>query len=547
MTLTVVEHVLWRLQQIGITDVFGVPGNYAFPINDAVCNDPKLRWVGSCNELNAAYAADGYARVKGAAALCTTYGVGELSAIAGISGSFAEHLPIFHLVGSPDTRKLSTHAFVHHSLGNHQFDAFHEMSKAVVCAHAVLTPENCAEETERLIAAAFYHLQPVYINLHENYAIQPVIGKANPHPVAKSDPVALEEVVKAIVEHLSKVKKACIMPGLLVARTKLFNEVLSLVNKTNLPFTTMCMDKTVLDESHPNYMGMYDHYLLNPEVRNYVESCECVLGVGIQLTEYQSGAFSAKIERAKTIDIMLHHVRVGHAIYQDVEMKDVLNALAERLPRWNDIAAPKAHRLSYKTANGSDKITSDVLYPLWEEFIREGDIVVTDVGMTLLGLVEAKLPKDVAFYNQALWEAIGWGTPAAFGAALAAPEKRVVLVTGDGAQQINVQEISQFYRYGLKPLIFLLNNDGYSIERILCIDPDSYYNDIAQWHYEMLPKAFGCEGWYVKRVTTCDELKAVLKEVAECKTGAYIEVVTDKYTMPPTAEKLHELAEAKSK
>jgi indolepyruvate decarboxylase len=95
MTKTVIEHVLSRLSDIGITDVFGVPGDYAFTINDAICNDREIRWVGCCNELNAAYAADGYARIKGVAALCTTYGVGELSAINGVAGAYAEHLPVF--------------------------------------------------------------------------------------------------------------------------------------------------------------------------------------------------------------------------------------------------------------------------------------------------------------------------------------------------------------------------------------------------------------------------------------------------------------------
>ncbi|KLO01874.1 hypothetical protein ABN09_13945, partial [Morganella morganii] len=89
MTKSVIEHVLSRLADLGITDVFGVAGDFAFPIEDAVCDGNTQRWIGNCNELNAAYAADGYARIKGAAALSTTFGVGELSAINGIAGSYA--------------------------------------------------------------------------------------------------------------------------------------------------------------------------------------------------------------------------------------------------------------------------------------------------------------------------------------------------------------------------------------------------------------------------------------------------------------------------
>ena len=97
------------------------------------------------------------------AALNTTYGVGELSAINGIAGAYAEHLPIFHLVGMPASTVQGAHGLVHHTLGNGEFDLFHKMTEPVVCARAIMTPDNCVAETERLIAAAFYHRRPVYM------------------------------------------------------------------------------------------------------------------------------------------------------------------------------------------------------------------------------------------------------------------------------------------------------------------------------------------------------------------------------------------------
>jgi indolepyruvate decarboxylase len=159
---TVVEHVLTRLKAIGISEVFGVAGDYAFPVDDAVANFPGVEWLGSCNELNAAYSADGYARIRGVGAISTTYGVGELSAINGIAGAYAEHVPIFHLVGMP---KISTQAgrrLVHHTLGNGEFDFFRKMAEPVVCASAVMTPQNVAYETERLIAEAVSQAAGLY-------------------------------------------------------------------------------------------------------------------------------------------------------------------------------------------------------------------------------------------------------------------------------------------------------------------------------------------------------------------------------------------------
>jgi indolepyruvate decarboxylase len=98
----------------------------------------------------------------------------------------------------------------------------------------------------------------------------------------------------------------------------------------------------------------------------------------------------------------------------------------------------------------------------------------------------------------------------------------------------------RFHRFGLKPIIFVLNNNGYLIERLLCKDPEMYYNDLAQWHYQKLPEALGCDGWFTARVTTCGELDKAIEEAETCGTGAYIEVIADKYAASPLAQKLHD-------
>jgi indolepyruvate decarboxylase len=128
-----------------------------------------------------------------------------------------------------------------------------------------------------------------------------------------------------------------------------------------------------------------------------------------------------------------------------------------------------------------------------------------------------------------LWGAIGWATPAAFGAAVAAPNRRVVLVTGEGSHQLTAQEICQFGQRNLKPIVFVLNNSGYLIERLLSKNPGYSYNDVASWRYSEIPHALGCDSWYTERVTTCGEFDKALKVAEQRNAGAYIEVVTDKY------------------
>ena len=157
-----------------------------------------------------------------------------------------------------------------------------------------------------------------------------------------------------------------------------------------------------------------------------------------------------------------------------------------------------------------------------------------------MGLAFARMPSGVTFLNQTLWGSIGWATPAAFGAALSSPSRRTILVTGEGSHQLTAQEVSQFRRFGLNPIIFVLNNGGYLIERLLSKNPDFYYNDLAQWQYSKLPQALGCEGWFSTRVTTCGELDQAIEKAETCGSGAYIEVMTDKYAASPLAQKLHE-------
>ena len=540
MTETVIQHVLSRLHDLGVKDVFGVPGDYAFPVNDAVCSDPRLRWVGCCNELNAAYAADGYARIRGMAALSTTYGVGELSAINGIGGACAEHLPIFHLVGMPASTVQEAHGLVHHTLGNGEFDLFHKMTEPVVCARAIMTAENCIAETERLIAAALYHRRPVYMAFPFDVANLPVVGSAPTAAVVpQADQVALEAAVAAIADAVNAAKSACILPGVLIPRCGLGAEAIAVVEASGLPFAAMFMDKSALDETHPQYIGMYDGRLMNEEIRAFVEGCDCVLGIGAMLTDFNSGAFTARIDRLKSINIMHNTVRVGAASYQNVQMKDVLPALARKLTK-KQVQGPKRHGLGEPVGQPNDKISVQYLYPRWEQMLKPGDILITETGTSSMGMAFAQMPKGAGFYNQTLWGSIGWATPAAFGAALAAPERRAILITGEGSHQLTAQEVSQFHRCGLKPIIFLLNNDGYLLERLLCKDPDIYYNDLAKWHYHKLPEAMGCDGWFTARVTTCGELDAAIKQAEAAGTGAYIEVVSDRYAASPLSQKLHD-------
>jgi indolepyruvate decarboxylase len=544
MSTTVIQHVLSRLRDVGIHDVFGVPGDLSFPLNDALSSENGPRWIGCSNELDAAYAADGYARVKGAGAVCTTYGVGELSALNAIAGSYAEHLPVFHLVGMPPMAAQRARSVMHHTLGNGEFDLFRQMSEPVVCASAVITPQNVAYETERLIYQAFHHLRPVYMAFPADLALQPALGDASPIGSARSDPVLLKTVIETIASILEGAKAACILPGFLIARAGLQGLMQTIVHASGLPFGTMFLDKSVLDETQPAYIGMYAGRLMNEDVCEFVESCDVVLAVGTLLTDLNTGAFTARLDPARLISIGHHHVTLQGKTHLGLEMSDVLASLAKRIKKRQNTIAFSAGTLETARGCDNDPITAAALYSCLNRFIRPDDIVVAETGTVSMGLGFAQLPRGASFHNQGLWASIGWATPAALGAAVAAPDRRVVLVTGDGSHQVSVQEISQFARLGLKPVIFVLNNGGYLIERLLSKNPASGYNDIAHWRYADLPRALGCDDWLTARVSTCGELELALRRAAVADSAVYIEVITGPDEAPPFPLRLQERAKS---
>jgi indolepyruvate decarboxylase len=544
MAETVIQYVLRRLNEIGVDDVFGVAGDYAFPVNDAIVEHPAINWIACCNELNAGYAADGYARMRGVGAVCTTYGVGELAAMSAIAGSYAEHLAVFHLVGSPNLATQEGRALVHHTLGNGEFDLFHRMTEPIVCASAIMTPQNAASETERLIAEAVYHRRPVYMAFPSDVADMPVLGGAPSVSLPASDPESLAAASDAVIAALDNAAQACVLPGVLLRRLGLQGAAAAFVDAAGLPFATMFADKSVLGEDHPNYIGMYVGRLMGEPVRAFVESCDVVVMIGAMLSDGNTAGHTVRLDPAKTINIDHHRVTVGSTVYRNVEIADILAQLSGRITKRAQRPAIAPETLGPIVGGGEDPITADALYPRWAEFFRPDDVIITDTGTSSLGLAFAQLPKDAEFHNQTLWASIGWATPAAFGAAVGTRDRRVILITGEGSHQMTVQEISQFGRHGLHPIVFVLNNSGYLSERMLCKDMALAYNDIAAWNYAELPHAMGCQGWFNARVRSCGVLDDALKTAEQADGAAYIEVITDAYEAPPMYKKLHENVES---
>jgi indolepyruvate decarboxylase len=534
----VADYIVQRLADEGISDCFGVAGDYLFPVCDAVERSKKVRWVGCANELNASYAADGYARVRGAAMLATTYGVGELSAINGVMGAKAERSLVFHVVGMPSHQNQSLGKIAHHTLGDGVFGNFIELSAKAACCHAVINPDNCVIEMERVIAEARRENQPAYIVVPSDYALSPIAPyEARPLAV-KSSEAALKKAVAAIKDRLSAAKSVIAFPAFTIARLGLQKEAQKAIEALGCPFAVTAMEKCLIDEGHPQFAGLYAGATSPQATRDIVEGADVVLDLGgINLNDINTASYSAHLDRARSITVGLNDVRIGDELIGSVRLADVLGEIAKMQPLAARYRA--AARARQSTGQPSDKITMAALYPRYADFIRAGDTVVLETGSSSLGIAPMTLADGVRVESQVLWGSIGWATPAAFGAAIAAPDRRTILITGEGSHQLTANEIGSMSRFGANVIVFVLNNGGYLIERALEENPDWTYNNLSPWKYSELPPALGCADWFTARVETLGELDAAMKAARSNKAGAYIEIIGGKMDMPPALAFAH--------
>ena len=231
----VADYIVHRLAEEGMDHCFGVAGDYAFPLCDAVDRSPEVKWIGCANELNASYAADGYARIRGAAMLVTTYGVGELSALNGVMGAKAERSLVFHLVGMPSYQNQRLHKIAHHTLGDGVFGNFVNISAQAACCHAVITPENCMIEMERLIAEARRENQPAYIAVPSDFALTPVTwSDVKPVRLASND-ASLRQAIATIEQRVENARSIVALPAYTLARLGLETEARKVIEALGCP------------------------------------------------------------------------------------------------------------------------------------------------------------------------------------------------------------------------------------------------------------------------------------------------------------------------
>jgi TPP-dependent 2-oxoacid decarboxylase len=534
--ITVAEYLLTRLKEIGLDHLFGLPGDFVLGFFNQVLKS-KVRYVGTCNELNAAYAADGYARIKGIGAFSTTYAVGELSAINGVAGSFAERVPVVVITGSPATINFSTRPLLHHTLGDYQIPL--KMYEQITVASTQLASgETAPAEIDRVLSACLFHQQPVYISFPSDVVMMSCKrpdGFLLPVRTAPSDQDALKEAIREALGMLATAQKPVVIGDVELLRFKLHNEFAGLLNKTGFPFFTMMLGKAVLSEHHPQFVGLFEGDRSRDSVRQLVESADCILQLGALMTDFNTGGFTTHLDDAKTISATIRSVKIKHHQYANVNLHEFIGGLTEQLSGRTSTAIEIQSAVDGCIHRNTEPYRPEPPQPLtikrffdrMSHFIEDNAIVIAETGLALFSAAEMLMPKGATFIGQTFYGSIGYTVGATLGAGMAAPDRRVVLFVGDGAFQVTCQDLSTMIRNRIKPIIFLINNDGYTIERVIV---DHSYNDIQPWHYHKLLEVFG--GGVGFDVHTEGELEAALEQAATAEELVFIEVHTDRLDCP---------------
>ncbi len=488
--MTIGEFLLRRLEEAGVGHLFGVPGDFNLELLQQLEDTGRLTWVGNCNELNASYAADGYARLNGLAAFTVTNAVGALGAINGVAGSYAEHVPVVCIAGSIPLRSIERGLGMHHTMGDGTWDRFLGAFAQVTAAQARLTPSNAVIEIDRLILTAWRDKLPVYMELPSDIAYLDIEVPDAPLVLAQppSDPERLQSCTAAIAARLSDAASPAILVDQDAGRYGVAAEVMELAGKMQMPVAVTGPAKAVVDETFPYYAGIYNGKASEPYTREAIEGSDCLLSIGYRPIDGTSGDFTASLP-ADTIRARGHSFDIGEDNYQAVTLREVLGGVIDAVPQvTNRPARQPAAAAAGTHADGSAKLTQAAYWQALQSYLRPGDVLFTDNG-TSYAIFGFRLPPDCTVVASVIWGSIGYSVGALLGTLTAAPERRHLLFVGDGSFQETAQELSTMLRHDCKPVIFLINNGGYTIERGYMGKTETY-NDIATWAYADLPKVF---------------------------------------------------------
>jgi len=531
------EYLIDRLQSLGISHVFGVAGDYVLGFFKQL-SDSEIALITTCDELNAGYAADAYARIRGIGAVSVTYSVGGLKVVNATAQAYAEKSPLVVIAGAPGIKERVGNPLLHHKVRT--FNTQKKIFDEVTVASAVLDNPNIAcQEIDRVLSEAVRVKRPIYLELPRDMTFAHVnpSNQKGTRGDDTSDPNALQAALDDAVAIINESQQPVIVADVELHRFGLQDKLLALIDKVQIPVAATILGKSVVDEYHPLYMGIYEGTMGFASVRDYVESSDCLILLGAFMTDVNLGQYTAHIDQEKTIYVTSEQCSIRYRTYVRVRLHDFLEGLltapiVPRTPR--DFPHPRPI-VPFVTKKGQ-KITVKRLFERLNWALEDDTVVIADVGDALFGGLDLITHRRTEFLAPGYYLSLGFAVPASIGAQLANPNLRPLVLVGDGAFQMTGIEVSTIARLGLNPIIVVFNNYGYATERPI---HDGPFNDLQMWQYSQFPAIVG--GGTGAVVTTEDEFDQAL-DAAQARTETFtiIEVQLDPRDSSPALQRLAE-------
>lgn len=542
---TVGQYLVDRLHELGLEHLFSIAGDYTIGWVNGYVEPSPIQVIEEVNELNAGYAADGYARLKGVGALCVTYSAGALCAVNAIAGAYVERVPVVLINGTPSRKR--TVAFEQTGFSSHHFISGRQTDLQVfeyitVATARVDNPDLAPLLIDQALTQCITERRPVYLELLEDVVdleCQGATGALRPAQVM-SDPASLDGSVATISDELGKAANPLIWVGVEVDRLGLQEATLDLIHQLNVPYVTQLLSKGVLPEDDPLFAGVFDGQASSSAVKDLAHGSDFVLALGVWLTDLNSLGWD--VDFGKTAFASLDAVKYGSYFGPQVALGHFIDGLLAKKVTRPAPSLPVAAAHEAPQVEPTDEITYQGFFDFIPDYIDGDTIVGSDASMNYFGSVLLKAPTPGGFIEQSSYSSIGYIAPAATGICLAkGGHQKVMVFAGDGGFQMSAQCLSTQTRFQLDPIIFVINNGVYGVEQWLA-DSSVFYTDapfyksclLHPWKYSKLAEVFGCQGW---EVTTYGELQdAIAGALANSDSPSIIQVVVPDKSIPSNAE-----------
>ena len=536
-TPTIGEYLLRKLKSYDIDHIFGIAGDYIVQFFDMIEKSP-IQHIGTTREETAGFAADAYARTKGMGAACVTYGVGGLSMINAVTAAYAEKSPLVVISGSPGVKERTADALLHHK--GKDFYTQQRIYDEITVASALLDePFTAFNEIDRVLDTVYWHKRPGYIELPRDMVSTPGLVYQRPSTGGlHSDPKSLDAALTDAIAFINQSENSVILAGAEIHRFGYQDKLLRLAETKQFPVATTLLGKSVMPEAHPLYLGIYGGATARDEVTMLVESADCIIVCGAFMTDVNFGTYKSNLERRRCVYATSDRISVGYSTYEDVTLEDFIDGLhSSKLHKRGEIDLEWVLTVPEPFEMVPDQpLTVRRLFQQLNLLLQKDMTVIPDVGDGLWAAADLRLPERTEFISLAYYTSMGFAVPAAIGAQLGKPTSRPLVIVGDGAFQMTGTELSTTIRYGLNPIILVLNNSGYGTLRPFI---EGSFNDIENWHYARLPELLGTGRGIVVR--TEGEFDSAMKiALAETQHYVLIEVKLDKSDMSRALTRLAE-------